>query len=84
MALSLLAGGDSLAGHGYLDGSEQLVMQVFYWVWVIAVAIACSVWAEDIAKLKGHNTKQWIVPGFIFGPIALIALAGYPDLEKRR
>ena len=59
-------------------------MQVFYWVWVIALAIACSVWAEDIAKLKGHNTKQWMVAGFIFGPIALIALAGYPDLEKRR
>ena len=84
MALSLLASGDSLAGHGYLDGSGQLVMQVFYWVWVIALAIACSVWAEDIAKLKGHNAKQWMVAGFIFGPIALIALAGYPDLEKRR
>ena len=59
-------------------------MQVFYWVWVIAQAIACSVWAEDIAQLKGHNAKQWMVLGFIFGPIALIALAGYPDLEDRR
>ena len=84
MALFVLAGGDSLPGHGYLDASERLVMQIFNWIWIVAMAFACSVWAEEIAKLKGHNSKQWLVLGLLFGPVALIALAGYPDLEDRK
>ena len=56
-------------------------MQIFYWIWLVAMAFACSVWAEEIAKLKGHNSKQWLVLGLLFGPIAL---AAYPDLEDRR
>ena len=48
------------------------------------MAFACSVWAEEIAKLKGHNSKQWLVLGIVFGPIALLALAAYPDLEDRK
>ena len=48
------------------------------------MAFACSVWAEEIAKLKGHNSKHWLVLGLLFGPVALIALAGYPDLEDRK
>ena len=59
-------------------------MQLFYWLWVIALAIACSIWAEDVARLKGYNPKQWMVVGFIFGPMALLALAAYPDLEDRK
>ena len=51
-------------------------MQIFYWIWIVAMAFACSVWAEEIAKLKGHNSKQWLVLGLLFGPVALIALAG--------
>ena len=48
-------------------------MQIIYWIWIVAMAFACSVWAEEIAKLKGHNSKQWLVLGLLFGPIALIA-----------
>jgi len=59
-------------------------MQIFYWIWIVAMAFACSVWAEEIAKLKGHNSKQWLVLGLLFGPVALIALTGYPDLEDRK
>ena len=59
-------------------------MQIFYWIWIVAMAFACSVWAEEIAKLKGHNSKQGLVLGLLFGPVALIALAGYPDLEDRK
>ena len=59
-------------------------MQIFYWIWIVAMAFGCSVWAEEIAKLKGHNSKQWLVLGLIFGPISLIALAAYPDLEDRK
>ena len=59
-------------------------MQFFAWAWVIASVIACSIWAKDIAKMKGHNATQWMVSGFIFGPLALLALTAYPDLEDRR
>ncbi len=59
-------------------------MQIFYWIWIVAMAFACSAWAEEIAKLKGHNSKQWLVLGLLFGPVALIALAAYPDLEDRK
>ena len=48
------------------------------------MAFACSVWAEEIAKLKDINSKQWLVLGLLFGPIARIALAAYPDLEDRK
>ena len=48
------------------------------------MAFSCSVWAEETAKLKGHNSKQWLGLGLLFGPIALIALAAYPDLEDRK
>ena len=59
-------------------------MLFFSWLWVIATAIACSIWANDIAKLKGQKDTQWMVWGFIFGPIALLALTAYPDLEDRK
>ena len=53
-------------------------------IWVIPLAIACSLWAEDIASLKGHDRTVWRVAGIFFGPIALLALAAYPDLEDRK
>ena len=56
-------------------------MQIFYWIWIVVMAFACSVWAEEIAKLKGHNSKQWLVLGLLFGPVALIALAGSQVLK---
>ena len=58
-------------------------MQIFYWRLdrCHGYAAICSVWAEEIAKLKGHNSKQWLVLGLLFGPIALIALAGIPSCQ---
>ena len=46
--------------------------------------MACPIWANDIAKLKGHSATHLMVLGFIFGPIALLVLAAYSDLEDRR
>ena len=59
-------------------------MVFFSWLWLIATPIACSIWAKDIAKLKGQKDTQWMVWGLIFGPIALLALTAYPDLEDRK
>ena len=32
-------------------------MLFFSWLWVIATAIACSIWAKDIAKLKAEKPE---------------------------
>ena len=53
-------------------------------IWFIPLCIACCLWAEDIARLKGHDRTVWMVAGVFFGPIALLALAAYPDLEDRK
>ena len=53
-------------------------------IWVIPLAITCSIWAKDIARLKGHDRTPWMVAGVFFGPSALLALAAYPDLEDRK
>ena len=53
-------------------------------IWVIPLVITCSIWAENIARLKGHDRTPWMVAEVFFGPIALLALAAYPDLEDRK
>ena len=53
-------------------------------IWVIPLVITCSIWAEDIARLKGYDRTPWMVAGVFLGPIALLALAAYPDLEDRK
>jgi hypothetical protein len=38
----------------------------------------------SIAREKGHNEIVWLVLGFFFSFIALIAIAGMPDLVTRK
>ena len=45
--------------------------------------LACSGYTAAVAKEKGYGSS-WAVGGFIFGPIALLAAAGLPDLEMRK
>ena len=59
-------------------------MVFFSWLWLVATPIACSIWAKDIAKLKGQKDTQWMVWGLIFTPIALIAMTAYTDIEQRK
>ena len=44
------------------------------------VAMFCS----SIAREKGHNEIVWIILGFFFSFIALIAITGMPDLVSRK
>ena len=94
MALLLLAGGDSLAGHSYLQGSDRVDMddgssavEAFMAVFaalVFLMWIPCGVYAGVIAASKNHNWFPWSLGGFVFGPVALIATAGLPDRKLHR
>ena len=90
MALFLLAGGDTLAGHGYLRNSNYLHMDdisdaVDTIVGLIIILwIPCGFYAGVIAASKDHNWLPWIFGGLLFGPVALIATAGLPDRKLTR
>lgn len=45
--------------------------------------LACSGYTATVAKEKGYGSS-WAIGGFLFGPIALLAAAGLPDLEMRK
>jgi len=37
-----------------------------------------------MAHSKGHEAASWFFAGLLFGPLALIAAVGLPDLKLRR
>jgi hypothetical protein len=37
-----------------------------------------------VAGSKGHDVTPWTVGGLLFGPIALLAAVGLPDLKTRK
>lgn len=45
--------------------------------------ISCG-YTGVVASSKGHDTTSWAVGGFLFGPVALLAAAGLPDLKTRK
>ena len=46
--------------------------------------VPCGIYAGVIAASKDHNWLPWILGGFLFGPVALIATAGLPDRKLAR
>lgn len=51
--------------------------------WGLLIAIACGLFAASVAGSKGHDYFSWLFGGFVFGPIALLAAVGLPDLKLR-
>ena len=49
---------------------------------VLAVLFACFTWT--VAQSKGHEAGWWLFGGLLFGPLALLASIGLPDLKLRR
>lgn len=47
-------------------------------------ALACSFFTFAVAESKGHDGTPWIVGGLFFGPLALLAAVGLPDLKSRK
>jgi threonine/homoserine/homoserine lactone efflux protein len=49
-----------------------------------AVGFFVAMFCSSIAREKGHNEIVWLILGFFFSFIALIAIAGMPDLVSRK
>ena len=45
---------------------------------------ACGFYCSQVAYEKGYNGTAWAFGGFLFGFIALIAVAGLPDRKLRK
>jgi len=54
------------------------------WVVVLLGAAICAAYTAVVAGAKGHNEVSWGLGGLFFGPFALIAAAGLPDLKARQ
>ena len=60
------------------DAMDTILGLVFF-LW-----IPCGIYAGVIAASKDHNWLPWILGGFLFGPVTLIAAAGLPDKKLAR
>ena len=54
-----------------------LFVLVIFW-------FACGFYASVVADSKGYNSTAWGFGGFLFGFVALIAVAGLPDKKLRK
>ena len=50
----------------------------------LIVAIASAFFCSNVAQAKGYSSSSWLVAGFFFGFLALIAVAGLPDKKLRK
>ena len=46
--------------------------------------IPLALYTAKVAQTKGCSTGPWLIGGFLFGPVALLAAAGWPDRWMRR
>jgi hypothetical protein len=53
--------------------------ETIFWVLFILYACACAGFCVQLADVKGRSQGWWILGGFCFGILALIAIAGMPD-----
>ena len=51
---------------------------------ILLIWIPTAFFTANIAGQKDCNTILWFIGGFIFGPLALIAVAGMPDRRSRK
>lgn len=50
-------------------------------IWFLVVWIACGAFASFVAKSKGRSATTWCILGLLFGPMALLAIAGAARLR---
>ena len=64
-----------------LRSPEHIAVEILLIV-VLAVLFAC--YTSAVAESKGHATSAWFCGGLFFGPLALLAAVGLPDLKLRK
>jgi len=56
-------------------------VQVYFWVGFVISALVCSALSAHVASVKGHGFGSWVIIGFLFGVLGLIAAAGLPKRQ---
>jgi hypothetical protein len=51
---------------------------------LIVGSFACALFSQAVAESKGHEVGPWTIAGLFFGPLALLAAVGLPDLKSRK
>lgn len=62
---------------------EDLPVETLIVYWLPA-AIVFGLFTSTVAGEKGHSESAWFLGGAIFGPFALLAAVGLPDLKLRK
>jgi hypothetical protein len=78
---------DTLQRHAQtLRSPEQMEPEYVgpFLVPLLVGALACAFFTRSLAESKGHNSDVWVMAGLFFGPLALLAAVGLPDLKTRK
>ena len=51
---------------------------------LVLLWLPCAFFARNAAHDKGHDGISWFFGGLIFGPLAMLAVAGLSDRRLRR
>ena len=76
MALFLLAGGDSLAGHGYLGDDGQVAMKIELWARLLSVVAA--VFLGSTGDFESDRSAGNLKVGLAIGFIAMSTVGADP------
>jgi hypothetical protein len=60
-----------------------VIDQTFQFIYLL-LAICFAGFTATIAGDKGYGGGKWVLAGLLFGPIALLAAVGLPDLKQRK
>lgn len=59
-------------------------MEILILVLVVLVGVIFAAFSATLAGAKGYNQTSWAWAGLFFGPIALLAAMGLPNLKLRK
>lgn len=59
-------------------------IEMLSWIVTAVVWMVIAAFTADVAANKGGNGVIWFAAGFVFGPLALLAACGMPDLKLQR
>lgn len=51
---------------------------------LLILGLVCGIYSSLVAAAKGYEAPAWFFSGLLFGPLALLASIGMPDLKLRK
>lgn len=51
---------------------------------LLILGLVCGTYSSLVAGAKGYEAPIWFFSGLLFGPLALLAAVGLPDLKLRK